>query len=461
MAVIVLLSLAACAAGAVLTRRPLLCLHLILVTTLLFEDPVSNGIDGGNQFFAWQGLFYARLPGQVSLTDLMLVALTCGTLLAWREQRRTLRPPPRGLSMTLLLLGLAISAGVAVGLANSAYPVALLNQTRIFAYLLVLPALTAILIRTERDGRGLILAFAAVGLVKAAEGTVLGALSAAADGVGTAPVFYNPAANFALVLFLAALVAAWLQRVRVPPWLWFSVPIALVALLLSLRRGFWIALAVAVAALIVTNVLRHRGWRRSVAVAVGTTIVLASMWTVPLAAFDSARERVATLSPAALQITKEDRYRLTERRNVLEALSEHPTTGLGIGVAWQALHPMTVEYRGARYYAHTAPLLFFLRMGILGLIAYCALLYATVHYGVGLYRTSADPLLCAVGAAVAAASLGLVAAEATGSHTGSNLRHTIVFAVVLGTMAKLRQLQAGPDRSRGFSSSRERQVRRL
>jgi O-antigen ligase len=314
----------------------------------------------------------------------------------------------------------------------------LLNQTRHLGYLLVVPAVTFLVVRSHARASSLVLLLLVLAVIKAVEGAFLGAVPIGAAAAGVNPVFYNPASNWLLVTLLAGIAAAWVSRVHVPTVLLAAVPIAMIALLVSQRRGFWIALLAALVAVLLISVPRHRA--RVLAAVAATSLLLGAIWLTPVAAFDSAHERVATLSPAGIASSKEDRYRLTERRNVLATIAQQPVTGIGMGVPWEARRPMTVEYQGARYYAHIIVLFFWLKMGLVGVAAYLLVMGTALYYGMSASRRGATPLLRVAGLAFAASTLGLALAETTGSHTGSNLRHTIIFGVCLGLAASIRSM---------------------
>lgn len=275
---------------ALAVRFPFAALWLMLVTTVLFEDPITNGIvDGGG---GWQALFYARLPGQLSVTDLMLFGVLLGGALRRRVSGHDV---PRSLMACSAALGVALLLGMATGVVNGASLVGLLNQSRHVFYLAALPLATWAVLPERRQQDLLLLTLAALAGVKALEGTVLGLASAATHGAGVTPVFYNPATNWVLVLALTAVVMAWLTRTRVRWWIWLSAVLGVVALALSLRRGFWIALAVAVVLVLAS---RPYEWKR-VAVAAGIiATLLVAMWIAPFPALQAAKDRVATLTPA-------------------------------------------------------------------------------------------------------------------------------------------------------------------
>ena len=71
------------------------------------------------------------------------------------------------------------------------------------------------------------------------------------DAGGSVITYYEPLANFVLMLFSIGVIVAILARVHVPVWIWAAWIICNASLVLSFRRSFWIAalLGVAVAVL--------------------------------------------------------------------------------------------------------------------------------------------------------------------------------------------------------------------
>ena len=66
----------------------------------------------------------------------------------------------------------------------------------------------------------------------------------------------------------------------------------------------------------------------------------------------------------------QDRYRLDELRNVTAEIRKEPITGLGLGGQWAAIHPLGIEHENGRGYTHVVALWWWMKLGILGLIAY-------------------------------------------------------------------------------------------
>jgi O-antigen ligase len=149
-------------------------------------------------------------------------------------------------------------------------------------------------------------------------------------------------------------------------------------------------------------------------------------------------KRAASLVPSRLEANLEDRYRLDERANVLGEIRRHPVMGLGVTVPWAAtVQPLSVEHEEGREYVHFAALWYWLKLGILGLFAYVAVIAGSMAIAWKAWRAAPKPLLRAFGLASLAGMAGLVAMDTTASFTGVDPRFTVLFATQVGLLAQL------------------------
>ena len=89
-----------------------------------------------------------------------------------------------------------------------------------------------------------------------------------------------------------------------------------------------------------------------------------------------------------------------------------------------------------------------MKMGILGLLAYLALLIATARLAWRVWRERTETIFRAFGLASLCGVAGLLVAETTATFTGAELRFTIVFATQIGLLALLTSLPAAEDSER-------------
>jgi len=415
---------------AALALVPKLTLWTLAVLSVAFEDDPEA-------FLSQVDTFYSTLPGGLlEFSDLLMLAVVAGTILkVTRSGRAPVLPGP--LTLPLALLAVAIGIGLVMGFASGAMdPGAAFSSTRKLLYLLVLPFLAVNLLESRRDlaiGIGLLVAAVVYKSFTGALGLILG-IGREIDG--SVLTYYAPTANFVLLVFLIAMLIAALMPLRLPTWVWVMWPIALAILILSLRRNFWIALVVC--AILTVLVLTGRHGRGLVVPAAASLLV--AFWlglgVVGGSQSDSpVVERVQSLSPDRIDSGAYGRYRLDEQRNVRAEIARQPVVGLGIGVPWQVRHPLPVVFPGGQQYTHITALWYWLKLGVIGLLAYIAVVVAACVAGARLWRSSAPAHVRLVGLALAISFVGLAVAETTGSFLGVESRTTTVVALMFGWLA--------------------------
>jgi hypothetical protein len=411
---------------AFLVSRPGITLASLLGLVVVVEaDPVGLVPIGPS--------LYAPVRFGQTLPDLLFFVLVVGTAL---ELART-RQHPRGVgSMTLPLIALAAAAvgGLATGYFADAPPRELLLSGLRLAEMLLLPFLVVNLVRDRASlraclaGAGLLAAFKAISGLAA----VAGGAGFTVDG-GTI-TFYEPIANWLLVMFLLFFLAARIRRVALPGWVGWVVPLALLAFVLSYRRSFWLAAAFAVVFVLV--VASRQRVRTAVAIAgAGLAFVLVGTFTLGGSSEvqSPVLERARSLEPGRIGAESGDRYRIDERRNVVEDVRRHPITGLGMNVPWTARYPLSEEHD--RNYTHVVLLWYWLKLGILGVIAFVWLYAVAVWTAFGVWRRHPDELVRVAALAVVGGLVTLAIVELTASFTGVEPRLTIAFGAMIGWIA--------------------------
>jgi hypothetical protein len=423
--VAVVLPIAALAA-AFLIDQPRIALAALLGVTIVIEaDPVGLVPIGPS--------FYQPVRNGLTPIDLLLGTIVIGTALELFRTRRH----PRGIGpMTLPLLALAgaYAAGVATGFFGGASPNELVLSSVRMTHLLILPFVGANLLREDSDLRAFLAGAAGLAAFKAITGLLAVAAGAGFSVEGATITFYEPLANWLLLMLILAALAARVRRIPLPGWVMWTVPLALLAFLLSYRRSFWLAAAFAVV-LVLIVASRQRGRTALLIGGVGLLLVIAGTLTVGRSSEvqSPVLERARSLEPERLTSTSADRYRLDEQQNVMEDLRRHPLTGLGMNVPWTARYPLSEEHD--RNYIHAALLWYWLKLGILGLIAFVWLYALAVWTAFRVWRDHGDPVI-KVGALAAAGGLvALAIVELTASFTGVEPRLTTAFGALLGWVA--------------------------
>ncbi len=424
-------------AAALLVQRPLAMIILLVAAVALFEGP-------GFGIFGFTAKLYAKLYHDLTALDVIVALVVVSVALDVISGRRALRVP-KPLAFPLLLLFLAMLAGAITGHAAGGSVRFVVFSEDVLAYLLFLPLAVANLRIDRRQLTWLLGAGMVLAVFKAVEG--LGALvtdhSQTIEGTSRL-TYYEPAANWLMMIALLTIVAALAARARPPRWMVISAPLLLAALLLSYRRSFWIA---AVLALLLAVLLGSTPTRRR-ALLPAALMIVAAVWLAGSVHFQSGLpivKRVSSLSPSKLESNAQDSYRLDERANVFAAIEQHPLTGIGLTIPWRAnTRVLSVEHEEGRQYVHFAALWFWLRLGILGLLAYIGVIVGGCVLAWQAWRRSHEPLLRAFALASLCGILGLVVLDTTASFTGVDPRFTVLFGAQLGILAQLVRTARGP-----------------
>jgi hypothetical protein len=420
-------------------RKPVAMVAITVGIVILCEGPSFGLLNFTSDIYSD---VYRKLTPIDFLVALTVVSVGFDLML----HRRSLRFP-RSLTFALMMLVLAMIGGAAVGRSTGLGIRSLLLGENVLAYLLVLPVAVANLDISRDQVKTLLGGALVLAIVKAVLGLieVVGHLGTPIEGSATL-TYYEPTANWlVLMAILVILAAVMAKKVRPPVWALLSMPLLIACLLLSYRRSFWVA---AVLGLGLVLLLGVSSIGRRVLVPAGLLVVVAVMvlGSINLQGSQSPIvRRVASLSPSKLETNLEDRYRLDERTNVIDTIREHPVTGIGMLVPWSPrFTPLSVEHPEARLYVHFAALWYWLKLGILGLVAYASLLIASAFTAWRVWRRSPEPLLRAFGLGSLCAFAGLVAIETTATFTGVEPRFTVLLGVQIGLLALLARTTKGP-----------------
>ena len=431
---------------------PALALPLAAVATIaLIQRPrVAVGlavgvmvlVEGGGDDFLGIPAVYDPLPFGPTPAECLLAVAVLAVLIGSFSVEKPLRLPGP-LSLALALVVLAAAAGAVTGHYAGVSNADLIFAARQLCWLVIVPFLVVNVVETRSQVRGALAFGAALALTKAVVGLV-GVISGVGVVVeGATITYYEPTANWLLLLGILAVVAGFMLRARPPGWVLVSLPLLVLALTLSFRRSFWIGGALAI---LLVVLLGARTPGRRIAVIAGL-LLAAAVWTLslqPLQADTPVAKRAASLEPTKVEENAQDRYRFDELRNVTAEIRRRPVTGLGLGGQWSATHPLGVEHENGRNYTHVVVFWWWMKLGILGLFAYLAVMASMLAMSWQVWRRSTDPLFSAVGLAVLCGLLALAVVETVGSFTGVDPRFTALFGAVGGLIAVMRRLALRP-----------------
>jgi hypothetical protein len=426
-------------AAAALVAVPKATAVVAVVTVAVLES------DGAGFLGGITGRYYQTLPAlPVRPHEVLLGIAAVGVAL---ERSRTRKPiaTPGAMTLPLLLLAVAALCGLIVGRSADASAIDMLNGLRSVLTLALVPFLVVNLIETRRELEWVLGATVVVVLVKTAFGGVAWLIGAGRVIEGTVLTYYAPLANLLLMAFVLGVLAARLRGADLPRIVLWLAPLALAVLILSFRRNFWIALVLG-AVLVVLVAVGARG--RLLLVPAGVLIVIALYFGLTALSGSQSDspvvQRAQSLTPSKVQGNAQDRYRLDEQRNVRAEIARHPVLGIGLGVPWTARYPLAQALPGGRQYTHVLLFWYWLKLGLLGVIAYLWTMAAAVSTGLRVWRTDYDRRVQGAGLGLAAALVGLMVAETTGSFTGVDPRETVLLAVMLGWLAAAQRLRKTP-----------------
>jgi hypothetical protein len=416
----------------ILLRRPLAMVALTSALVILCEGP-SFGL------FSFTSHLYTHVYRQLTPVDFLvtLTVISIGADLVVRK--RALARLPRPLVFASSLLALGMIGGAVTGHSAGLGVRSVLLGEDVLAYLLLVPLAVANLDIGPDRIRALLLGAIGLAAIKAVLGLIeiVGHKGTPIEGVSTL-TYYEPTANWLTMIVLLGIIVALVAKMRPPLWILSCVPLLFASLLLSYRRSFWVA---AVLGLLLVVMLGLSPAGRRLLVPVGLMLVIA-IWLLGSVHLQDSQapivRRVASLNPSKLEQNAEDRYRLDERANVLAAIRAHPVSGLGMLVPWTAsAKPLSVEHPEARLYVHFALLWFWLRLGIIGALAYVSMMAASALLAWRVWRARTEPLFKAFGLASLCGIAGLVTIESTATFTGIDPRFTVLLAVQIGLLALL------------------------
>lgn len=430
-------------AGLVLLRYPGTLLAIMIGGAILFE-PSDPGL------LPTTNVLFGVIGSVITPADLLLFAALAGLLLRFAIDSE--RPvPPKPLTPVLALLAAAVAAGVVTVLAaNVGVPGGeIYHRVLNDVYIIAIPVVMVNTVRGPRALRGCLIALAALASVKGLSGIYAVLAGSGLELEGESASYLDPMANLVMMIFVFGVGAAMIRKIRMPLWIYGGSALALIALFLSYRRSFWIAI---VLGLIAVGILasRYRG-RTVLATAAGAAVLgffaIGAVGSIG-ATSGPLGERVQTLNPAGEDTNRGDQYRTDERHNVIATLKESPLTGVGLGGQWKVHQPIAEAH--PRNYVHFAFLWFWLELGPLGALAYALLLLTGLWLAWRVLDSHPDPLVQVGAIAAFATVVGIIVVELTATFTGVDPRFSIMVGALLGWLAAAWRDVPEANRGRGF-----------
>ena len=413
----------------VLLRFPGFTFGLMVSLAVLAEVEAAGSIPSG-------GFYYEVAASSLTPIDVLLAIGVGGVLLRFvTDDERPRLPNP--LMVPLALLALALAAGIVTGYFSpgGVSKGDLFHRGMNVAYIFLVPILAVNVIRDTRALKIFALVVAALGAIKGVSGLYVFAGGFGSTVEEEAVTFLNPVPNLTMLVLVLGVVAALIRKVKIPTWAIAAAPVALLSLVLSFRRSFWIAGAFTLVAVgIIASRRRGRAVLAVGAIALALTLVAAAtIGTSDNPSSSPIAERAQTFSPGGLGENRGDRYRMDERRNVIENIENHPLTGIGLGVYWKVHQPLAEAHD--RRYVHVATLWFWLALGPLGLIAYLTLFGTGLGTARRVWRDHHDEVVQVCAIAAFGGILALAIVELTATFTGIQPRVSLILGAALGWLA--------------------------
>jgi O-antigen ligase len=376
--------------------------------------------------------FYRPVAGPVAPTDVLV-----GVLVAWAvadARARTVLPRlPAALVGACLAVLLAAATGAVTGWQAGARSDVIFGA-RCSVYLAVVPiAVASLLWRSQLEAATR--TFTAGGAVVAAIG-LTGFVLAQGPVIPNGPLVTFTEAGALWWVLMVVLTTACLVAIDQRPRL-VRILIGLLALLvlaLSLRRGFILAalLTLPAAGLIAASAEARRFVLLLAAALVATAVLVAAFLPANRALQPPGAEAVLTFQESR---SRGDRYRRAELANVWANIRRSPVYGLGLGVPWRTYEPMPAQYTGFRNYVHAALLWYWLKMGLLGALAYLGYIAAAAWCGRHAWRSGSSPQVRAFGLATSLSVIALLFVELTATQSGVDVRLALVMGLAIGICA--------------------------
>lgn len=415
---------------ALLLQRPVGSMAALFVLTVVCEGPTFGFVKFTDH------LYSQAFKGMTPLDMVVAIALFAAAFGAIGSRRPVRLPRPLVPAAIALLLGMI--AGAVTGHANGQTLRAVLLSQNVLVYLLLLPLVVANFDLDRRTVQRMLGWVVALAVFKSLLGMieVAGHYGTVIEGRSTL-TYYEATPNWVIMLALLGICAALATKTRLPRWMLFSSPLLLASLILSYRRSFWIAAVLGIV-LVVLLGLSPAGRRVLLPVALLVGVAIWLVGSVSIQSQSPVVKRIVSLTPSKLEQSPEASYRNYERANVLQAISEHPITGLGMKVPWAATATvLPLENEEGRQYVEVAALWFWLKLGIIGLVAYVSFIGGSLLLAWRVWRRSPEPELRVFGLASFAGILGLIPMEFTATFTGVDPRFTVVLCVQVGLLALL------------------------
>ena len=376
---------------------------VLAVATLVEQIPYTVGPGVPGAFTQNIPLFHSITQGSgVNLFEVLLGLI----LLTWVMKgalRGSLRLPHSSLSRSVGALLLIVLVGFGVGLSHGGSFRWAIWEVRPWIYLGAMFWLSASLIQTRRALRAVLWTFVLGSGFKALQGLKIWFAARHLTPRPEAILAHEEAFFFGLFIFLTLGLWIFDQRGALRNTATALLPVVLLANLANSRRNAWAILALGLVAMIVIayRALPHRRRmlrRLGVVLLIGSALYFPAFWNNDSTAGQPARAIHSAIAPDPRDASS-DLYRTQEDANLLFNIRRSNDLGTGFGVPIdyalpianiRNIDPMIV------YIPHNGVLYIWMRLGIVGELAFLMMIAAAILRAVQLTRV-ADKELALIG----------------------------------------------------------------
>ena len=433
-------------------RKPAVALYVLVGAAVTFEifplDFPDSRTDTVPFFLNLNNS--AGLPVSFSPAEVVMVMALAAWMASTGAQRALHRPSARLLRAYLAFLGVVLLAEVNGILNGGDFNISLWElRPQVYGFILFL--LSASLIRERRQVVWIAAIFLACAAMKAGVGYYRYFYTLRQD-LGDQEAILAHEDSYFLIMLLAATAAAtiWIPRRKIIIPLLAASPFVAIVMLENRRRIAMLALWAALAVVVGLGIRYEPALRKRI-------ILVATIGVVCFTAFVSANwnqqyglagqivRPVHTITGNDDQRDfLSDLYRFNENADIKATYQTSPLIGIGFGLPMLVPFPLadiSQQYPLWRFIPHNTALWIAMRMGILGMATFWALIGVVVLEGVHVVSRQEDQLLRAAGVfALAAVVAQLIVGY--GDVQLENYRNMIFFGAMVGLIDALPQVRA-------------------
>jgi hypothetical protein len=392
----------------------------------------------------------ANLPVSISPAELVMATALAAWLTRAGAERRVRLPHGYILRAYALFMAVVLLAE-AWGMVNGGDWNHSLWELRPQVYGFVVFILAASLVRERRQVVLLASLFLAGAAFKAGVGYYRYFITLHGD-LGDAQSLLAHEDTYFLVMFLVAAIAAaiWVRRPAVMAALLLASPVVAVVMLENRRRVGVLTLIAALAVVVVLAVRFEPAVRKRVII---FTVIGITAFAIFVGAAWNTNNGLAgqVVRPLRTTLTNQvdqrdylsNLYRINENADIIATYNTSPVIGVGFGLPMQVVFPLadiSQQYPLWNYIPHNSLLWVGMRMGMLGMATFWALIGTIILEGIRVLRSQEDSLLRAVAAFALAAVVGELIVG-YGDVQLENYRNMIFLGIMVGLVDALPRLR--------------------